>query len=74
MCVHSCTCMICENSERNKNRSIYKWYKPSLCVCVRVCVCVCVCVAWACLCVYKDTVGRCVAGKMQVCSACSRAM
>ena len=49
MCVctgvyNSCTCILCENSVRNKNQYHCKWYKPSLRVCVFVCVCVCVCV------------------------------
>ena len=49
MCVctgvyNSCTCILCENSVRNKNQCHCKWYKPSLCVCVCVCVFVCVCV------------------------------
>ena len=43
MCVctgvyNSCTCILCENSVRNKNQCHCKWYKPSLCVCVFVCV------------------------------------
>ena len=48
MCVctgvyNSCTCILCENSVRNKNLYHCKWYKPSLFVCVFVCVHVCVC-------------------------------
>ena len=61
MCVctgvyNSCTCILCENSVRNKNQCHCKWYKPSLCVCVCVCVFVCVCVSM-CVCtgMYKYT-------------------
>ena len=54
MCVctgvyNSCTCILCENSVRNKNQYHCKWYKPSLCVCVCVCVCVHVCVCHVCV-------------------------
>ena len=61
--VHSCTCTICENNMRNKNpKSLQVVQTQSLCVCVYVCVCVCV---WrGRVCVYKDTVGRCVAGNI----------
>ena len=65
MCVctgvyNSCTCILCENSVRNKNQCHCKWYKPSLCVCVFVCVCVCV---FVCVCV-------CVFVSMYVCVMC----
>ena len=40
MCIHSCTCTLCNDSVGNKNpKSLYKWYKPSLCVCAHVCTC-----------------------------------
>ena len=53
MCVHSCTCTICENSVRNKNpKSLQVVQARSVCVCVCVCVCLCVCVSvCVCLCV-----------------------
>ena len=45
MCVHSCTCMICENSVRNKNpKSLQAVQAQSVCVyvcCVYMCVCTC---------------------------------
>ena len=71
MCVftgvyNSCTCILCENSVRNKNQCHCKWYKPSLCVCVFVCVCVCVCLC-VCVCVF---VCVCVCVHVCVCHVC----